>query len=132
MRKAKIPTAKDWKKFKVDFPKNLGTVITSKGVKREGVITRKPFKREIEARKMAGVKGAEVYRRVSVTKRYINMLAKGERKARQDVAQVFKAVKSRYKSYVSEVAERRDITIKEAKKRIKEEWRKSREWYKYA
>lgn len=123
MKKAKIPTAKEWKKLRGVFP-------TRK--KLAEVITRKPFKREIEARKKAGVKGAEIYARVGVTGRYINMLEKGQRTARQDVAQVFKVVKTRYKNYVSAVAESRDITIKEATERIKKEWRQKKVWYKYA
>jgi len=123
MKKAKIPTAKDWKKLRAAYP-------TRK--KLAEVITRKPFKREIEARKKAGVKGAEIYARVGVTGRYINMLVKGERTARQDVAQVFKVVKTRYRNYVTAVAESYDLTMKEAQDKVKGMWKKKRQWVKYA
>lgn len=123
MKKAKIPTAKDWKDLRKAYP-------TRK--KLAEVITRKPFKREVEARKKAGIKGAEVYRRVSVTGRYINMLVKGERKARQDVAEVFKVVKTMYRNYRTAVAESYDLTMKEATEKIKNMWRKRRQWVKYA
>lgn len=88
-REIRIPSVKEIRELKKDYPEREGFYMVGGRKVKTGmaaVLTRAPYKREIEADLKTGKTKLEAHRRRALSGRYIGMLVTGERKPSKQLA----------------------------------------------
>lgn len=98
----------------------LGHVATTKEIEKDK--TQKEHK--IVWKKVAG----ELRRWKPMSDRMIRYLKTGKRRASKETLERAHTKKEQIETYYFRLAEREDISVREAKKRVKEWWKKEKQW----